>query len=62
MRQTIAFLRLGGIFSIVLFIISRMMDYLAMAKIMMYVSICCFAVVILLQLYRFYIQYYLNKD
>jgi len=62
MKQIIAILRLLGIISLVAFIILRITNYLSVAKVVLSISLGCFVIVILLQLYRYYIQNYFKKE
>jgi hypothetical protein len=62
MKQLIGILRLVGLATFISFIVSILLKYTQVANISIIVSISCFAVIILLQLYYFYIRNYLKKE
>ena len=62
MKQIIAIVRLLGIISLVAFIILQITNYVSVAKVVLFISMSCFVIVILLQLYRYYIQNYFRKE
>ena len=62
MKQFIAILRLLGIISLAAFIILTMLNYSSLANIILVISINLFGLVVLLQLYRFYIGNYMKQE
>ena len=62
MKQLIAILRLLGIISLAAFIILTMLNYSSLANIILVISINIFGLVVLLQLYRFYIGNYMKQE
>ena len=61
MKQFIALSRLIGLITLILFLVLTMLDYKFAARVSIIISIACFTVIILVQLYRFYIQGYTKE-
>jgi len=62
MKSIIAIMRLIGIIAFIAFIVLRITDNTNAANVIMFLSLGCFVIVILLQLYRFYIKNYWSKE
>lgn len=63
MKQKIAWLRIAGIFCMLAFAVLKITGKSPNdANLLMWVSVSCFASVVLIQLYRFYIKGYMESQ
>lgn len=62
MKQLIAILRLLGVVSLIIAIILRVTEHYDACRLFIYITLGFFAMILFLQLYRFYIKNYLQKE
>ncbi len=62
MRLLFVLLRLIGIISFLGFLLLIFVNYQEEAIISLIISVCCFLSILMLQLYRFYIQSFIGED